>query len=130
VHEWTVELGLYDQPTEAVTDPAEFREPHPMLSGGGGGHTISYAQLARDGVRLLGRLAGAEAGRLRFGPDLPGNIAYADHRAAQFRHAVDEYVARAGIVARRPTSTRPSGRNPWPTGHRKRSACGQNESPP
>ncbi len=99
VHEWTVELGLYDQPAEAVTDPAEFREPHPMLSGGGGGHTISYAQLARDGVRLLGRLADAEAGRLRFGPDLPGNIAYADHRAAQFRHAVDEYVARAGIVA-------------------------------
>ena len=99
VHEWTVELGLYDQPAEAVTDPAEFREPHPMLSGGGGGHTISYAQLARDGVRLLGRLAGAEAGMLRFGPELPGNIAYADHRAALFRHAIDEYVARSGIVA-------------------------------
>ena len=99
VHEWTVELGLYDQPTEAVTDPAELGEPHPMLSGGGGGHTISYAQLARDGVRLLGRLAGAEAETLRFGPDLPGNIAYADQRAAQFRRAVDEYVARAGFIA-------------------------------
>ena len=99
VHEWAVELGLYDQPTEAVTDPTEFREPHPMLSGGGGGHTISHAQLARDGVRLLGRLTGAEAGMLRFGPDLPGNIAYADHRAALFRHAVDEYVTRTGIVA-------------------------------
>src|SRR5215470_17459531 len=99
VHEWAVALGLYDQPTEAVTDPAEFREPHPMLSGGGGGHTISYAQLARDGVRLLGRLAGAEAETLRFGPDLPGNIAYADQRAARFRHAVDEYVARAGFIA-------------------------------
>jgi len=99
VHEWTVELGLYDQPAGAVADPAEFREPHPMLSGGGGGHTISYAQLARDGVRLLGRLADAGAGVLRFGPDLPGNMAYADHRAAQFRHAVDEYVARAGIAA-------------------------------
>jgi putative flavoprotein involved in K+ transport len=33
VHEWSVELGLYDQATDAVTDPAEFREPHPMLSG-------------------------------------------------------------------------------------------------
>jgi putative flavoprotein involved in K+ transport len=99
VHEWTVELGLYDQPTEAVTNPAEFREPHPMLSGGQGGHTISYSQLAQDGVRLLGRFAGAEGKLLRFGPELPGNIAYADQRAAQFRHAVDEYVARAGIVA-------------------------------
>jgi hypothetical protein len=44
-------------------------------------------------------LAAAEAGTLRLGPDLPGNTAYADHRAAQFRQAVDKYVARAGIVA-------------------------------
>jgi hypothetical protein len=27
VHEWAVELGVYDQPAEAVTDPAEGPEP-------------------------------------------------------------------------------------------------------
>ena len=99
VHEWAVELGVYDQPTEAVTDPAEFTEPHPMLSGAHGGHTVAYQQLARDGVRLLGRLTGAEGDRLRFGPDLPGNMQYADAGAARFRRMVDEYVTRAGIVA-------------------------------
>ena len=99
VHEWAVELGLYDQPTEAVTDPAEFREAHPMLSGGQGGHTISYQQLARDGVRLFGRLASVEGELLSFGPELPANIQYADQRAAQFRRAVDEYLARGGMVA-------------------------------
>jgi putative flavoprotein involved in K+ transport len=102
VHEWAVELGLYDQPAEAVTDPAEFTAPHPMLSGAHGGHTVSYQQLARDGVRLLGRLTGAEEGRLRFGPDLPGNMQYADAGAARFRRMVDDYVARAGIVAAEP----------------------------
>jgi putative flavoprotein involved in K+ transport len=102
VHEWAVELGIYDQLTEAVTDPAEFTAPHPMLSGAHGGHTVSYQQLARDGVRLLGRLTGAEGGKLRFGPELPGHVQFADAAAAGFRHMVDEYVARTGIVAAAP----------------------------
>ena len=102
VHEWAVELGLYDQPTEAVTDPAQLREPHPMLSGARGGHTVSYQQLARDGVRLLGRLADVEGDRLRFGPELPGHIEYADRSAAQFRHMVDDYVTRTGGAAPEP----------------------------
>jgi putative flavoprotein involved in K+ transport len=101
-HEWAVELGLYDQPTEAVTDPAVFREPHPMLSGAHGGHTIAYQQLARDGVRLLGRLVDAEGEVLRFGPDLRENIQYADRGAAQFRRTVDEYVSRSGMTAAEP----------------------------
>jgi putative flavoprotein involved in K+ transport len=102
VHEWAVELGLYDQPTETVTDPAQLREPHPMLSGARGGHTVSYQQLARDGVRLLGRLADIDGERLRFGPELPSNIEYADRSAAQFRHLVDDYVARTGSTAPEP----------------------------
>jgi len=102
VHEWTVELGLYDQPTEAVSDPAELTEAHPMLSGGRGGHTLSYQQLARDGIRLLGRLVDVHEDRLWFGPDLPANIGYADRRAAGFRRAVDDYVTRVGIRAPAP----------------------------
>jgi putative flavoprotein involved in K+ transport len=102
VHEWAVELGLYDQPTEGVTDPAQFREPHPMLSGAGGGHTVAYQQLTRDGVRLLGRLADVESDRLRFGPELPDHIEYADRSAAQFRHLVDDYVTRTGGTALEP----------------------------
>jgi putative flavoprotein involved in K+ transport len=100
--EWSVELGLYDQATELVTDPAEFREPNPMLSGARGGHTLALQQLARDGVRLLGRLAGAEDTKLTFAPDLPENMQYADQRAAGFRRAVDSYIARTGVVAAPP----------------------------
>jgi putative flavoprotein involved in K+ transport len=102
VHEWSVELGLYDQATASVTDPAEFREANPMLSGARGGHTLALQQLARGGVRLLGRLADAEDTKLTFAHNLAENMRYADQRAAAFRRAVDSYVASAGIVAAPP----------------------------
>jgi putative flavoprotein involved in K+ transport len=70
-----------------------------MLSGGHGGHTIALQQLARDGVRLLGRLVDADDGKLRFAQDLADNVRYANQRAAQFRHAVDEYVTRTHTEA-------------------------------
>jgi putative flavoprotein involved in K+ transport len=98
-HEWAVELGLFDQPAESITTPAEFREPHPMLSGAHGGHTIALQQLARDGVRLLGRLVDADHAKLTFDAGLPDNMSYADGRAAGFRGAVDAYISRAGLVA-------------------------------
>ena len=101
-HEWSVELGLYDQATASVTDPAAFREANPMLSGARGGHTLALQQLARGGVRLLGRLADAEDTKLTFAPNLAENMRYADQRAAAFRRAVDSYVAGAGIVAAPP----------------------------
>jgi putative flavoprotein involved in K+ transport len=53
-------------------------------------------------VRLLGRLAGAEGGKLSLGPELPGNVQFADAGAARFRRMVDEHVARTGIVAAEP----------------------------
>ncbi|HEX6454442.1 MAG TPA: NAD(P)-binding domain-containing protein [Trebonia sp.] len=120
VHEWAVELGLYDQRTAAVTDLAAFREPHPMLSGAHGGRTLSYQQLARNGVRLLGRLADADGQSLRFGPDLSEHIQYADQRAAQFRRAVDEHIARSGISAPPPEADPAERPFPWPEGSSER----------
>ena len=99
VHEWSVELGVYDQPTEQVSDRRQLREAHPMLSGARGGHTIALQQLARDGVRLLGRLTEVDDTKLRFAPNLPDNIRYADEQAARFRNMVDQHIARVGVVA-------------------------------
>ena len=126
VHEWGVELGLYDQPAEAVTDPAEFRRPHPMLSGAHGGQTLSYQQLARDGVRLLGRLVGTEGYTFRFGPELPRNIQHADQAAERFRRMVDEYVARAGIAAPPPDAD-PAERPHPPSGEPPRTLNARSE---
>jgi len=111
VHEWSVELGLYDLPTEQVTDRRQLREAHPMLSGARGGHTIALQQLARDGVRLLGRLTDIDDTKLRFAADLPDNIRHADEQAARFRNLVDQHVARSGMLAA-PPDTDPAER-PW-----------------
>jgi hypothetical protein len=113
-----------------VTDPAEFRRPHPMLSGAHGGQTLSYQQLARDGVRLLGRLAAVEGHAFTFGPDLARNMESADQAAEQFRRSVDEYVARAGIAAP-PPDTDPAER-PGPASGtaRERWTPGPSASPP
>jgi putative flavoprotein involved in K+ transport len=46
----------------------------------------------------------AEDTKLTSSADLPENMRYADRRAAGFRHAVDAYVASAGIVTAPPDS--------------------------
>jgi putative flavoprotein involved in K+ transport len=102
VHEWSVELGLYDQRIEQLADRAQVRQPHPMLSGARGGHTLALQQLARDGVALLGRLLGVEGTKLRFGTDLPDNLRFADQRAAEVRRLIDEYVDATGTTAAPP----------------------------
>jgi putative flavoprotein involved in K+ transport len=99
VHEWSVELGLYDQPTNRVTDKRQLTEAHPMLSGSHGGHTIALQQLARSGVRLLGRLVDVDGSTLQFKPDLVDSMRYADARATEFRDTVDRYILQAGIDA-------------------------------
>jgi putative flavoprotein involved in K+ transport len=111
IHEWSVELGLYDQRVEQLADREQLRQPNPVLSGAGGGHTLTLQQLARDGVALLGRLVGAEGTKLRFAADLPDNMHYADQRAAQVRRLIDEYVDATGTAAA-PADFDPAER-PW-----------------
>jgi len=91
----------------------------------------AWIPLPRAPVTSGAELTPSERRRLPgFGPDLPGNIAYADQRAAQFRHAVDEYVARAGFIAP-PPDTDPAERpQAEPAKPRKHPACRQNGSPP
>ena len=115
VHEWSVELGLYDQPTSQVTDKRQLTEAHPMLSGSRGGHTIALQQLARSGVRLLGRLVDVDGSTLQFKPDLVDNMQYADARATEFRDTVDRYILQAGIDAA-PRDIDPA-EEPWASAH-------------
>ena len=62
-------------------------------------HTISLQSLSAQGVVLLGRLTGVADGRLSFGDDVEENIRYADETSVEARRHIDEYIARAGIVA-------------------------------
>lgn len=78
----------------------------PHLSGNDGGHDISLRRMARQGVRLYGRLESASGGCVRFSDDLKERLAAADRGfEEEFRPLFDAYIAAAGINA--PPDDRP-----------------------
>jgi putative flavoprotein involved in K+ transport len=92
----TIGLGL---PTPAqLPDPRARFACNPQLSGHGGGHDTNLRAMARDGLRLVGRLAGVEGTRVFFATDLADNLRFADgFFEARFRPDCDAYIERIGL---------------------------------
>ena len=95
---WQDQLGHYDRTVESLPSPQDKFAGKPHISGTKGGHTLSLHQFARDGAVLLGRLLGIHNGKLKLAPDLRDNLANADRHEADFVRAVDEYVAKTGML--------------------------------
>jgi putative flavoprotein involved in K+ transport len=85
---WLRDTGRLDLAVEKAS-PSAPRTPQPAV---GSMRTLALQQLAREGVTLLGRLPGAESGRLFFADDLARNMRIADEFAERFRGDVDEHV--------------------------------------
>jgi putative flavoprotein involved in K+ transport len=96
---WWKTIGILDQRPDDLADPAVMRLPQPVLSGAEGGRSISYHQLARAGVTLLGRLVHIDRGTLVLADDRDDNIAYAETAAAAFRREIDAYIETRGLTA-------------------------------
>lgn len=99
IAEWLRDTGHYDRDTTNDDAP---RPPQAQISGGRGGHTLSYQQLAREGVVLLGRLEGVEGSRLLLAGDLVENVRFADSESTRIKTAIDAHIRRAGISAPAP----------------------------
>src|SRR5262249_37899633 len=95
---WFERMGSYDRKVSELPAPKAKFSGKPHISGTKGGHTINLHQFARDGVVLLGRLAGVEDGIGRLAGDLHDNLAAADRAEAEFVRSVDAYVARTGMT--------------------------------
>lgn len=108
---WQRDMGLLDRTADMLADPALRFRGDPHLTGAGGGRTLSLHTLAANGVTLLGRVAGVEAGggALRLHDDLAANVAAADAFAAEFRRSVDAHVAAAGVDAPMATTAEMAG---------------------
>jgi putative flavoprotein involved in K+ transport len=91
-------VGAYDRKVSELASPKAKFSGKPHISGTKGGHTINLHQFARDGVTLLGRLAGIENGIVKLADDLHKNLAAADHAEAEFVGSVDAFVARTGMI--------------------------------
>jgi putative flavoprotein involved in K+ transport len=96
---WMLELGVFDTPVESLPSPAARFAANAHVTGAGGGRTINLHRLAAEGVTLVGRCAGFEAGRMRFDDNLGDCLAAADRFAEGLRTNIDLHIASKGIDA-------------------------------
>lgn len=92
--QWMSEIGFLDRTVDMLPSPAARFAPSVHASSKDGGRTLNLHQFARDGVRLLGHMEGADGRRVYLAPDLREGLASADKAAAEFKQAVDEYIVK------------------------------------
>jgi putative flavoprotein involved in K+ transport len=68
-----------------------------LMTGVGGGHDIDLRHLAAQGVVLLGRVAGAQDGRLAVADDLRSSVSHGDESLIAFNRRCDEVVRDRGF---------------------------------
>src|SRR4029434_5529322 len=70
-----------------------------LLTGANGGYDVDLRSMAARGIILLGHLQGISDGDLMLADDLKENLAKGDESLENFKKAVDDYVAKAGLEA-------------------------------
>ncbi|WP_375431564.1 MSMEG_0569 family flavin-dependent oxidoreductase [uncultured Friedmanniella sp.] len=102
---WLEEMGTYDVPVENQPGGLAAREKtNHYMTGRDGGRDIDLRAFAVEGMRLYGRLVGAEGGRLQLAPTLEASLDAADAVADSIKDAIDAHILRNGIDA--PTESR------------------------
>jgi len=95
---WILESGFWDQTTEQLHSPAARFFGNPQATGHRGGYDLNYRTLHANGVELVGRYLGADAGKVHFSPDLPDIISAGDAMSAYFKTWVDALCEKRGIA--------------------------------
>ncbi|MBX2832488.1 MAG: NAD(P)/FAD-dependent oxidoreductase [Rhodospirillales bacterium] len=67
------------------------------VSGANGGHTVDFRNLAHQGMILLGRTEGYNAGKLKIAPDLAKNIDAGDANYLAVLDEADAFIAQNGL---------------------------------
>jgi putative flavoprotein involved in K+ transport len=98
IYWWLLRLGLLDTSIESVRDArgAPF-EPSYQVVGRPDFRTVDLATLQADGVRLVGRVTGADGHRIRLSTDLSDSITLADRRLARLLSDIDAHIDAAGL---------------------------------
>ncbi|MGZ4663963.1 MAG: NAD(P)-binding domain-containing protein [Frankiaceae bacterium] len=100
---WLDAMGLLDRSAEQVADLEQARrEPSLQLVGRPDGRDLDLATLQSAGVRLAGRLMGADAHTVRFATDLRGTVAGADERLRRLLARIDRYAEQSGLAGTPP----------------------------
>jgi putative flavoprotein involved in K+ transport len=95
---WLERIGLLDETAEAVRDLAAARaQPSLQLVGRPDPRGLDLGVLREMGVRLLGRVMGAEGGVLHLADDLAGTAAAAQRSLARVLTRIDAMADPAGV---------------------------------
>jgi putative flavoprotein involved in K+ transport len=105
IFHWLAQIVTHgDQYGTTFPTPAELPDPrrrlagNPHLSGHGGGHEVNLRALARDGITLVGHIAGIDGRTVTFADDLSTNLAAADRFFAdRFQGLIDDFIAAARV---------------------------------
>jgi len=89
---WLRALGWMQRTVAELPPGIRTGLANPQLTGSNGGHDINAHTLAREGVRLLGRLQGFRDEEAFFAPDLATTLAWGDEQARTFLHDIDDHI--------------------------------------
>ncbi len=97
---WLHDMGHYDVPIDDHPMGLQARrEANHYVTGRDGGRDIDLRRFAMEGMRLHGRLLGADDGVLRFADDLGANLDHADKVAERAKDGIDRWILEQGIDA-------------------------------
>jgi putative flavoprotein involved in K+ transport len=96
---WLLDTGFFDQTVDKLPSPKARLIGNPQATGKNGGHSLNLHQFARDGVNLLGHIAGAQNGKVMFSPDLKENLAKVDKAEKDIVGMIDRYIEANGVNA-------------------------------
>ena len=96
---WMADSGFMDRTPDKLPSPEARLLGNPQATGHDGGRDLNYRVLHDQGVELLGRYAGAEGSKLRFGDDLAASVDFGDARLTDFLKFIEASCAAKGTIA-------------------------------
>ncbi len=99
---WYDLMDGFDKTFADPSDPRERYSPNPHCSGKNGGHALNLEKFAADGIRLVGRVSGADGRMVEFNSDMIENVRRADRASKDFMRAIDRLIEERGIDAPAP----------------------------
>jgi putative flavoprotein involved in K+ transport len=98
IYWWLQRIGSLDKTIDDMPDPAAARhEPSAQIVGGPAPRPLDLSTLQAGGVRLTGRLTGADGHRAGFAGDLHTTVAAADRRLRRLLDSIDEHIDEFGL---------------------------------
>ena len=98
---WLDLMGVFDETADDIYDIGISRgQPSLQLVGRPDHRTLDLPMLQEQGVRLAGRVVGAEGYTVRFEDDLVAHTAAADAKLALLRRRIDKFILQAGLHGR------------------------------